>query len=365
MGMGIERLEPREVAVETVETLGLAVSELELMSPEGLAASLRRAASFLCPATPGSLRRAVAEALAGLPGFDDESPGDMDELIHSLIAYGDLLELPHEDDAGKRRLLFLGSPGYVRRRGTNTCLLVGIRPEGAPLISGELLETIVYEGHVRLIRSTDSRPVNELLDAEGLAELLPAQWLRAPREASAEDVLAFYVDRLDAAGSPGDVELRVIDPAARVTYYKGRWRPLQNRDAGRFVARRPQAFGADLWCFAEVSSGAVTKLIDLPLQSNHAPAADEAWRLQAAIDALAKQPQRVRVRDAADATMAVLDLFSPLPSWTQRRLDVVGTPLPGAGGALFSYRLLETEVEEELRFLGDMMWLAVERANSG
>ena len=177
-------------------------------------------------------------------------------------------------------------------------------------------------------------------------------------------MVAFYSDRLEATGFSGDIEgLQVIDPASRVTFYRGRWRVLKPRDNGRFVARRPQAFGADLWCFADVGDGRVTKLLDLPLQKPLAPGADEAWRLQAALDSVAGHPQQLRIR--GDGLISLLSFFSPVPSWIRRRLDVIGESVPRGAGALFSYAIPQEEVSEEINFLKRMMWLSLDKEPEG
>jgi hypothetical protein len=360
--MGLERLSPADVSVEAVHSLGLDPDAVKLSSAEALAASIRRAASFLSPTTPGALVRAVADALTGLPGMSgDQSKREIETVVESLVSYGDLLELPIDDVSGRRRQLFLGPPAFVRR--TAGYLLLGVRPEGAPLLGEDLLDRVEYHGHVRLIPSDDSAPVHELLAAEGLAELRPEHWLRAPRRSSPQELVDTYLARLDAAGIAGEIEgVRIIDPASDVTFYRGRWRPLRPGDEGRFVARRPQAFGAELWCFAETVGGAVTKLIDLPIQSPLAHGSDEAWRLQAALDALSGHPQRARVERPPRVATALLDLFSPVPSWVQRRLDVIATLMPRSRGALFSYALPDDDVDEEMRFLESMMWFFVDNA---
>jgi hypothetical protein len=358
MDMAIRLVSRHQVVSDTVEVLGFDSSAVSLMSNEGLAASLRRAASFLCPTTTGSLIRAVVEVLSGLPDYSDECPIELERLVELLVAYGDLLELPVDDGNLRRRQLFLGPPAFVRRA-TNACLLIGIRAEGAPLLGEDVLGAIEHERHVRVIQSLDERPTYELLESYGLIELRPEQWLKAPRQASPGEVVDFYDMRLDSARMFDGIEgVRVIDPLSKVTYYKGRWRPLRGSDNGRFVARRPQAFGADLWCFAEVARGEVVKLIDLPLQSIIAAGADEAWRLQAAIDTLHGQPQMVRTRAGTHSNVVVLDLFSPVPSWLQRRLDFLGTPILGAHAALLSYAFPQREVAEELQFLEAMMWMS-------
>jgi len=104
--------------------------------------------------------------------------------------------------------------------------------------------------------------------------------------------------------------------------------------------------------------GEVIRLIDLPLESPLARGADEAWRLQAAMDSLAGQPQSVRVAASQRAGRAIVNFFSPVPSWAQRRLDIVGTPLLRSKGALLSYALPEQELDEELAALARTMWIA-------
>jgi len=351
--MGIAAVTPEQVSASALRTLGLTGAKVPIFSGEALAASLRRAASFLCPCTPGQLTRSVAEAVSGLPG----SPADIAErlgmLIENLTGYGDLLELPTEAQGGARRL-FLGAPAYVRRR-SGACLLVGIRPDGASLAGEELTDRIQYTGHARIV--PEASDLQDLLTASGLRELTASQWLQAPRHASADDILAGYQQMLDAAGDCGDVgQPQILDPAAPVTYYRGRWRSPVRADTDDFIARRPQAFGADLWCYARITGGHVTRLIDFPARGSLLPGADEAWRLQAAIDATANHPQQARMRAGPDGT-TIADFYSPVPSWTQRRLDILGTALPRGRGALFSYALPDAEKAEELRFLADMLWI--------
>jgi hypothetical protein len=359
--MAVRRLDPDAVALDVSETLDLD-STIDLMSQEGLAASIRRAASFTCPTTAGALARTTSDVLSALPDFGNQTQDDIAHLIDAMLAYGDFLELPLEGSQGTHRRLFLGHPGYVRRRGTNSCLLLGVRPEGADLLSDELGARIEYVRHARVIRLAEGDPLAELLDEEGLVELQPEQWLQSPRASTPGDLIAAYTDRLHALGQSGDLELRIIDPTSSVTYYRGRWRPLKSSDNGYFIARRAQAWRADLWCFTQIIKGEIAKIIDLPLQSPLAPGADEAWRLQAAIDAVALNPQLVRVgeQDEGGGSRQV-SFFSPLPSWMQRRLDIIGIPCRGDRGALFSYELPQEDVQEELDFLEEKMWLSIER----
>lgn len=359
MGVAVERLEPDELVSVSVEVLGLDPDAVDLVSTEALAASVRRAASFMCPTTPGALARGVVNALAWLPGFSEDVRLATHDTVQALVSYGDLLELPLDDSSGKRRHVFLGPPSYVLRE--NGCLLVGIRPDGEALVSEELLEDVEAEGHTRILGSEDPEALADSLRAEGLNELSSENWTRPPRSAEAREIIEAYTARLRAAGPAGEIEgLSLIDPAARPDYYRGRWRPVAPNDEGDFVARRPQAFGADLWCFAEVQGGEATKLVDLPVESPLAPGSDEAWRLQAALDAERGHPQRLSVRPGPHEASAIMDVYAPLPSWARRRLDLFSTPVERGRGALFSYCISRGHLADEVEFLGRMMWLSVD-----
>ena len=354
--MGVVALSPQQVAERALTSLGLDGAGVDLFSIEALAASLRRAASFSCPAPPTTLVRIVMDTLRGLPGYDDAIRTQIDLVLESLVGVGDLLELPSEDPDDHKRLIYLGYPACIRRS-SGAYVLIGIRPDGEPLATGELASLIEFDGHLRVVRPTPG--LDELVIVNGIAERSVSQWLQSPRLRSAADVLVDYTARLAAAGPSGDIEeARILDPAASIHYYRGRWRPPKSGDAGVFVARRPQAYGADLWCVAKLEQGRFVRLVDLPLFGSLLPAADEAWELQAAIDAERGHEQRVRMRPTSDAGYRALDFFSPLPSWAQRRLDLFGTPLLSGRGALFSYSLPAAELTEELAFLADRLWMS-------
>lgn len=363
--MEVVSIDRSRLAPRVVQALGLDPETVHLDSPTAIATSVRRAASFLCPTSPGALARGVDDVLSGLSEDPPKKRLDMiNSVVDALIALGDLVELPVGDPGSpSRRHLFLAPPSFVPRE--SGCVVLGVRPEGAPILSEGMLERIEYGGHFRLIRRREeSEDLEELLAREGLFKLSAEQWLKAPRGGSPEDLINQYIARLDAAGGAGEIEgIRVIDPSSDVAYYRGRWRAPKENDSGRFVGRRPQAYGADLWCFTEVFEGRVSKLIDLPITSTTARGADEAWRLQAAIDRLSGSPQRLRIRQVPDEAPAI-DVFSPLPSWHQRRLEFIASRTDRAGGALFSYSLALEDVVEEVRFLTEMLWLEIEEAGS-
>jgi len=352
--MRIQTLDHRRVAEKAVEQLGLEPDTFSVDSAEALAAALRRAASFLCPTGPMRLIAAVETTILELLDPADALRDQLTSILDTLVGYGDLLELPGRgEERTPTKQLYLAPPAFIRRT-SGQFLLFGVRPEAAPLVGDELLPLVEHKRHIRSLRTQSELDIEELLLASGLRELDHDTWLRAPRAASPGEVIEGYATRLAAAGPAGEVEgLRILDPSSPVTYYRGRWRPPSADDDGHFVARRPQAFGADLWCYAELAAGSPTRLVDLPVEAL-SRGCDEAWRLQAALDAQNGHPQRLRVRQTGD--VGVIDVFSPIPRWFQRRWDSVGAPTQ-AVGALLSYSFASEEIAEEVAFASDRLWL--------
>ena len=132
-----------------------------------------------------------------------------------------------------------------------------------------------------------------------------------------------------------------------MTYYRGRWSPPRTR-SGRYVGRRERPYGAALWCYVELDAGRVTRFLDLPLSTNRR-GCDEAWHLQAAIDAARGTPQTFRVRSGANGA-TLIDLFSPVPMWARRRWDAMGTPVE-KWNSLFAYSFAAVEVVQEVAFM--------------
>jgi hypothetical protein len=357
--MGVGQAQPEEVTATALETLGLDAASGSLLSAEAISASIRRAASVLCPTTRGALARVVGEAVELLPGFVDEQRNEILELVDALIANGDLLELPSDATAESRRQIYLGPPGFVPR-GTSA-ILVGVRPDGAPLLGGDLNNRIAYDRHVRTIQQIDDECLEDRLAEEGLVRIAADRWLLPRRAMPPGDVAGAFKSRLAARVPTGDLDgIRIIDPTTDVSYYRGRWRSPRAEDAGTFVARRPQAYGADLWCFANLSAGAVTRVLDLPALDVLAPASDEAWLLQTALDAEAGTPQRFRLRAGDRRDVTLFDLFGPIPRWAQRRLDAVGVPTTRGRGALLSYAIPAAEAQTEAAWLREMLWLVAD-----
>ena len=363
MGL-ITELRPEQVVERATDALFPGEGPSRTNEPAIIAASLRRIASFSCPATPFSLATVVVEGLRGLhlESSEDELKSIVTTTLEDLIAHGDLIEapLPHGEWDHERRMVFLGPPSYVSVA-DREYLLLGVRADGASLVGEAVGARIHYDQYVRRLTLERGEDSDAVLGTAGLRELTVEQWLKSPKACTAEKLVTAYDSRLDAAGPAGTIEnARVLDPSQPVTYYRGRWRQIAESDHSRFLARRPLEFGPDAWCYAHVEAGEITKLVDLPTQNQLHRACDEAWRLQAAIDAIAGHPQQVRVDQLDNSDQFVLSLLSPVPSWQQRRLDVVASRVPPTRGSLMSYHVSEKQLEEELSFLRSLLWTEID-----
>lgn len=360
--MKLTKLTAAEASRLAVRTLGLDADSVDLASREGIAASLRRAASFLCPTSPGRLVDAVYGAAQPLHS-DSLSREDISDVLDLVVGSGDLLEL-RQGSGRSTRLLYLAPPSYVERA-PGTYLLIGVRPFGASLFEDELVDAIDYEGHTRTLR-LDPATAHDRLRAVGLHHVPKERWVASPSAGVPADLIRDYLARLDVAGPTGQLDgLHLLDPTRSVRYYSGRWRSPQSGDTGDFIARRPQAYGADLWCVARFEAGVAQRLVEFPLNDPLVPGRDEAWRFQAAVDAQRGYPQQFRVRRSGkDEDDCIFDFFSPLPGFAERYVQFVGLALGKVRGALLSYRVPSAASADMERFLTDMLWMAREEEPS-
>jgi len=104
-----------------------------------------------------------------------------------------------------------------------------------------------------------------------------------------------------------------------------------------------------------MNDGHPERVIDFPIGNVRWRGCDEAWRCQLAIDSLRGSPQRYRIKSSGDAKVAI-ELFSPLPAWVRRRWNAIGRTV-SVSGNLFAYEFSTIELEEELRFARDTLWL--------
>lgn len=350
-------LKPADLNATAVDALGLDNSRFDLTSVEALACSLRRAAGLFCPCSARTLVKSVVEPLRGLPA-DSDLMVLVEDTLEALVAHGDLLEVSDaSQDETASALLFAAPPSFVRRE-SGSVMLLGVAPDGVAVVPESFQQAILYVGHVRILRD-DSSDLSEQLSELGLIEIKLSAWTRLPTHETAAEHISRMQCRLAGARASGEVPgLIILDPERSPRYYRGRWVESE-RQTGYFVGRRPQAYGADLWCYVEVDEGRAVRLIDLPTQYGIVRGCDEAWRLQAAIDQERGSPQVFRVRPGPGGGR-VVDVFSPVPMWARRRWEAIGEPAT-ASGCLFSFLFSETEIGEELAFAREYLWLAETR----
>lgn len=352
----MRRLTAEEVHAQKIIELGLDPEALDLTTPEGLAGALRRAASYLCPCSATTLVRAVVRPLRGLVPDMEEAKELVEATLEAMISHGDVLEQPEvQDGAPTARVLLYAAPASFVVRQSGLVVLLGLAADQLSPLPMELEHRIQYLGHVR--RLTPSSPTEDLrceLRQLGLLELSSGAWLKRPKPCTASQAVAMSDRVLDIVPPSRDIPgLLLLDPTKPVQYYRGRW-TQPKAQTGRFVARRQQAYGADLWCYVHLMQGQPERMIDLPQRGSRWRGCDEAWHLQMAIDAVRGAPQGFRVTPSGDAV--ILEFFSPVPAWARRRWDALGEPIPRAG-SLFAYRIPKAEVDEERRFMREALWL--------
>ncbi len=352
----MKRLSATDVHARKVAELGLDSAALDLTSTEAIAAALRRAASFLCPCATATLVRDVVRPLRGLVDDLGEIKDLAEETLEALIAHGDIVE-QHEitvEGHGKGALLYAAPPSFVARQ-SGTAILLGIASDQLSALPDDFEARIEYVNHVRRLSPLPNEDLHTELVQLGLIDLSYEAWLNSPQLETAAQHLSKFNRLLDAAPPSYDIPgLSLLDFERPTRYYPGRWVDVRSQ-TGRFTARRRQAYGADLWCYVELRDGQPQRFVELPTPGSRWRGCDEAWRLQLAIDACQGEPQRFRSRSLPRQSV-VLEVFSPLPMWARRRWDAVGDPVP-CSGCLFAYRLLESEVQEELLFAREALWL--------
>ncbi|XXF79750.1 hypothetical protein P2318_08310 [Myxococcaceae bacterium GXIMD 01537] len=352
----MRRLTVEEVHARKICELGLDPEALDLTTPEGLAGALRRAASYLCPCSAATLVRAVVRPLRGLVPDLDKAEELIEETLEAMIAHGDLLEQPEvQGDAPSARVLLYAAPASFVMRQSGLVVLLGVAAGQLSPLPSELERHIQYLGHVRRLAPSSREDLRSELRQLGLLELTSDAWLKGPKLGAASQFVAANNRALDGVAPSRDIPgLLLLDPTKPVRYYRGRWAEPKAQ-TGRFVARRQQAYGADLWCYVRLNNGQPERMVDLPQQGSRWRGCDEAWHLQMAIDAHRGSPQQFRVGPSVGDAV-VLELFSPVPAWARRRWDAIGEPMPSTG-SLFTYLIPKTEIDEERRFAREALWL--------
>ena len=353
----MRRLSSSDVHSRGVTQLGLDPNTLDLTSVEAIAAALRRAAQIFCPCASATLVRVIVEPMKQLVEDNDTFKDSVWDTLEAMIAHGDFFE--HRDieelSAPSTTTLVYGAPVGFVARDSGSVILLGISSNQSSMFPDDLTTRIEYVKHLRRLRPTPNEDLRAVLAQLGLSEVSYNRWLQSPGDETAAQHVSRLDRLLDAAPPSGDVPgLSILDPEQPVRYYRGRWKEVRS-DSGRFVARRSQAYGANIWCYIELRGGDPERLLDFPLASNQWRGCDEAWRLQMGIDARRGNPQRFRLLSGTGSDR-VVQFFSPVPSWAQRRWDAVGDPVQSRG-CLFAYRLADSELVEEMHYARDGLWL--------
>lgn len=353
----IEVVDQDAVVGSACSSLGVDLDIDGVLGASYLSAAVRRLAGFLCPCSPRTLVRRMIESHVGLvddiPMFED----CVESTIEGLVAIGDLLELSDvalEGEHVRGTWLVAAPPAFVLRP-SGSAFLLGLSADEQTPLPTEMRSRIISRGTTRSIDPLPSEDLSMLLSDLGLRELSTAGWLRSPKALAPAELLAFFDGKLAVRSHSGEVaDLLVLDGTRRTRSYKARW-TTPGTLSGNYIVRRPQAFGSDLWGYAQLSDGVPVKMLDLPLHGDRWRGCDAAWRIQMAIDALASRPQEYRLRAVQGG--AILDLFSPIPKWARRRLAIIGNEIQPFD-CLMSFSFSEVEVATEEEFLKDLLFLA-------
>ncbi len=353
----IERLTASEVLAGCRYTLGLTDQGDGAIDDVLLAALIRRSAGIHCPCSRATLRASVLECTRSLATDDANRPQHIDDAIEALTVGGDLLELDDvvtEDSDVRQTWVFAAPPGFVIRP-NGTAFLFGVVPDQDAFLPSSLGARVLFDRFTRFIEPQPNEDLASELREQGLQELSERIWIKSPRPEPPNDFLN-RVGRCLAGQPPVTTidDLKILDSTRPVTYYPGRW-VVPTRQTGTFVARRPQEFGAQMWCMVRLEDGRPVRLLDLPFEKTRWRACDVAWHLQMAIDHCRHCPQQYRRRVEAHGVR--FDFFSPLPQWAQRRLLVFGNPMPRER-SLLSYLIPSGQMGTEEEFLQDRLWLS-------
>lgn len=319
-----------------------------------IAQALRRASYILAPCPRHDLEFGVATTFGGL-GEGEQIDELVEGTLNSLLVYGDILEMrPKPGDQWEQSLLVLrpAPPSFVIRS-DGSAVILGVAGDDLLGFTGEMAEKVTFSDVLRLLPPQHDVDLREYLKESALIELSEKAWLRTPPEEQAQSYVSTWTQRLRAQSLGTSDDALILDGSRSSTYYKGRWTAPTNQ-SGLYVGRRPQKYGADLWCLYDLDRGEIVRFLDLFSVGDRLRPCDIAWRVQMAINSLAGNPQKVRSERSAEEVF--LDFFSPLPSWTERHLCVAGKASRRAG-ALITYVIPESRFDLEIGFLKRFLWL--------
>ena len=348
---------PAEIASTIRMQFGIDQRCQTVQSAEVLACAIRHAASRLCPCGGRALIGATTSALATIVPSTFELKQSLETSLEAVIAYGDLYELRLSGTdispvGGTGPLVYLAPPCYVRRN-NGSLLLVGVTPDEVHA-AREITSLVSHRSHARYVEAALAHEAVELLAGLGYRERSATQWMQGPPESTPAECIRLWDNRLDGATPSGEIpDLVVLSNIKPVRYYTARWVSPRAMN-GRYVGRRQQRYGADLWCYVELLDGSPQRFVDMPSGAGPWRGCDEAWHMIAALDAARGTPQEATWSISEEEAL-VLHLYGPVPAWVQRRWDSLGTRVE-APRCLFAYSFEASDGEEEIDYLRRNLW---------
>ncbi len=327
-----------------------------------LAASLRRQAGFQCPCSPTLLAATLCQSLNQLI---ENLPADalrerIDAVLEMLAVVGDILELQNVttmDSNVKGTWVFAAPPAFVAHPSGEKIFILGIARDELSPLPETLSSRLQYAGFIRFLVPESGENLKKPLVQLGLREISWSAWHKLPKRETAQEFLRQMQQRLDQQSPCGSIaDLQILDPDLSTRSYRKRW-TVPKKHTGKFVARRPQEYGSDLWGYVELADGEPIRFLDLPLKNARFRGCDVAWHLQLAIDRCRGSGQTYRSRRIGDEML--LEFFMPLPMWAQRKLAIIGRQVEQPN-CLFAYHVPVEEAIEEERFLQEQLWLSRE-----
>jgi len=315
----------------------------------------------ISPCSSNALADTCVGLLRGLIPWDGAKQRIVD-MIRLMIAYGDLVEATDSEPTLVRRMvIYPAAPAFVMRA-NGDALLMGTAMLGSMPLPASLMEAVVFAGHTRRLPADADI---DLLRNAGFVEWPRDLWLRTPSEEPAESFKGHFDGLLESTPAQhlDEPELELLDFEMPVENFVRRRRSPQSHDTGHYVARRPQKYGAPLWCYVALERGSPIRLADLPATLETRSTRDTALRLQCAIDACRGGPQFFRRIDMGD--FVALVFYGPMPSWAERQWDqlshldanVIERAEKQAPGSLFVRVFGRNDVAEEEAFCCRMLWL--------
>jgi hypothetical protein len=344
------RLLPREAVLPTARiALGAHPDGVDLV-----AQALRRGSALLAPASRSDLIRFVSEPLVEL-GIDR---ADVEDVLDGILSYGDILEMRRLDSDpwdAPEQVLRPAPPAFVHRA-NGDFIILGTAGDMPSALTPDLDARITANSNVRVIRPEPNEYLEAHLRLLGLVKLSEQAWLRLPNSEDAASHVARWTGQLRplADGEIANATIEILDPTRNVHFYRGRWISPNASIEGLHIARRPQLYGAPLWCLLEFSGGQAIRWLDFGPSGDRQRPCEIAWRVQAAIDARRGAAQVVRVGRAGEQTR--FDFFSPLPGFAERQLALVGDKCPGVG-SLFGFVIDDKDAARELESLRNLLWM--------